>query len=394
MIRSRESFSDFAVLPLRTMARTGPSTTAERSPLYVLLAEGRTFARWRLHDDPDAAKAVPALLELRAEGGTDYVLHLMWFAPGTAGVAISFATNRPSGFSDDDMAILAEVLPALGLAMCKVSLSRTLHETLATYLGSETSTRVLNGCIRRGEGETVAAAILLADFRSFTALTDRDDALRVVGWLDEHFDAIGEPVARRGGEILKFMGDGFLAIFPVSDPNDRPCATCGNALDVAEQALALNRALNDRRRAAGLPGLDVDLVLHFGRVIYGNVGTSRRLDFTVIGRAVNEASRIEELCETRGIRFWCPIRSPNVADVSWSWSARLPCAGLNASSRSGRRYGHRTLRWRTANRVLRKRPSRFISGYSDSDPRPGSVSAAVLRRPPSGRLSAFSVVSP
>jgi adenylate cyclase len=121
--------------------------------------------------------------------------------------------------------------------------------------------------------------------------------VKVVGWLDEHFDAIGEPVTRCGGEILKFMGDGFLAIFPVSDPEDRPCATCGSALDAAEQSLAINRALNDRRRAAGLPGLDVDLVLHFGRVVYGNVGTSRRLDFTVIGRAVNEASRIEELCD-------------------------------------------------------------------------------------------------
>jgi adenylate cyclase len=100
---------------------------------------------------------------------------------------------------------------------------------------------------------------------------------------------------RCGGEILKFTGDGFLAIFPVLDPENRPCATCGSALDAAEQALALNRALNDRRRVAGLPGLDLDLVLHFGRVVYGNVGTSRRLDFTVIGRAVNEASRIEEL---------------------------------------------------------------------------------------------------
>jgi adenylate cyclase len=159
---------------------------------------------------------------------------------------------------------------------------------------------VLEGQIRRGEGETVAAAILLADFRAFTTLTDRDDPAKVVGWLDEHFDAIGEPVMRSGGEILKFTGDGFLAIFPVSDPEHRPCATCSGALDAAEQALALNRELNARRRWAGLPALEVDLVLHFGRVVYGNIGTSRRLDFTVIGRAVNEASRIEELCDEAG----------------------------------------------------------------------------------------------
>jgi adenylate cyclase len=273
----------------------------ERSPLHVLLAQGKTFAQWRLHDS-DGAKAVPELVDLRAEGGTDYVLHLIWFTPGTAlsGVAVSFATDTPSGFSDDDMAILAEVLPALGLAICKFSLSRTLHETLATYLGLGTSMRVLKGHIRRGEGETVAAAILLADFRSFTALADYDDPVRVVGWLDEHFDAIGEPVTRFGGEILKFMGDGFLAIFPVPDPERRPCAPCGSALDAAERALASNRALNLRRHAAGLPELEVDLVLHFGHVVYGNVGTSRRLDFTVIGRAVNEASRIEELCDDAG----------------------------------------------------------------------------------------------
>lgn len=274
----------------------------ERMPVYVLLAEGRTFARWRLHHDLDPIAAFPSLLALRAEGGTDYVQHIVWFTPGTAlkGLAVSFATDAPSGFSDNDLAVLTEVLPALGLAMCKFSLSRTLHETLATYLGTGPSTRVLEGHIRRGDGETVAAAILLADFRGFTALTDRDDPMKVVGWLDEHLDAIGEPIIHHGGEILKFTGDGLLAIFPVKDRDKRPCPTCSIALDAAEQALAANRALNARRRAEGLPGLEVDLVLHFGEVVYGNVGTSRRLDFTVIGRAVNEASRIEALCDDTG----------------------------------------------------------------------------------------------
>jgi adenylate cyclase len=271
----------------------------ERLPVHALLAEGRTFARWRLDAGMDREKTFPLLLDLQAQGGTDYIQHIVWFTPGTAlkGLSVSFATDAPSGFGADDLAVLAEVLPALGLAICKVSLSRTLHETLATYLGSETSTRVLNGQIRRGQGETVAAAILLVDLRAFTELTEREDPMKVVGWLDEHLDAIGEPVTRCGGEILKFTGDGFLAIFPVSNPANQPCVTCGIALDAAEQALQANRALNARRRAEGLPELEVDLVLHFGEVVYGNVGTSRRLDFTVIGRAVNEASRIEELCD-------------------------------------------------------------------------------------------------
>jgi adenylate cyclase len=274
----------------RPCQRSGPCIADERQHLCAL------------RDDLDPGTTPALLLPLRAEGGTDYVQHIVWFTPGTAlrGLAVSFATDAPTGFRESELAILEEVLPMLGLAVCKLSLSWTLQETLATYLGAATSARVLHGDIRRGKGETVAAAILLADFRSFTALTERQDPTSVVGWLDEHFDAIGEPVARCGGEILKFIGDGFLAMFPVLDPSDRPCATCAGALDAAELALAANGALNERRRSAGLPELAVDVVLHFGQVVYGNVGTNRRLDFTVIGRAVNEASRIEELCKETG----------------------------------------------------------------------------------------------
>lgn len=336
----------------------------ERLPVHALLAEGRTFARWRLDADLDRAATFPLLLDLQAQGGTDYVQHIVWFTPGTAlkGLSVSFATDAASGFGDDDLAVLAEMLPALGLSICKVSLSRTLHDTLAIYLGSETSTRVLKGRIRRGQGETVAAAILLVDLRAFTAFTEREDPIKVVGWLDEHLDAIGEPVTRCGGEILKFTGDGFLAIFPVSSPANQPCVTCGIALDAAERALEANRALNARRRAEGLPELDVDLVLHFGEVVYGNVGTGRRLDFTVIGRAVNEASRIEELCDDamrpilvsetfaercgrrlqlvgtfalRGLarkqRIWSPLRARPIAQpracAGFGWLRMTSCAG-------------------------------------------------------------------
>ncbi len=272
-----------------------------RSPIGWLGERGLATARWRL-DGSETPSDLPLLARLAAEGGTDYLLHLTAFAPETAirGVGLSFATDRPGGFDEAERAALAGLVPAIALATSKLTLAHTLREALGTYLGPATGTQVLAGAIRRGEGRVIPAAILLADLRGFTTLADREDALRVVGWLDEHFDALAEPVARHGGEVSKFLGDGFLAVFPVSDPQAPPCLACAGALEAAREALARNDALNARRRLTGAPELAADIVLHYGTVVSGNVGTGRRLDFTVIGRAVNEASRMERLCEEVG----------------------------------------------------------------------------------------------
>jgi adenylate cyclase len=271
------------------------------SPVYALVQKGETFGRWRL-DAPELAVEFPVLKALGAQGGVDYALHIVEFAPGTAlrGVGLSFCTRAAAGFDEADLSAIAGVLPFLTLAIAKLGLAHTLREVSATYLGRSTAERVLDGQIRRGEGRAVPAAILLADLRGFTALSDRADPADMVTWLNEHFDALGNPVARHGGEILKFLGDGFLAIFPVPDADTLPCPVCGGALDAATEGLAANAALNVRRRAAGLPALAAECVVHFGTVIYGNVGTERRLDFTIIGRAVNEASRIESQCAALG----------------------------------------------------------------------------------------------
>lgn len=273
----------------------------QRSPIHALAQKGDQSGRWRLaalraEDD------FPLLHELRALGATEYLLHVFTFSPDTAlrGGMLSFTTQRASGFTDHEITGIEALRPALGLALAKLNLAQTLREVLGVYVGRTTGARVLGGQIRRGQGRTVSAAILLADLRAFTALTDRTDPLAVVGWLDEHFDALGKPVIERGGEILKFVGDGFLAIFPVEDGTLRPCPVCERALDAAADAIRANAALNARRCSAGLPEMAADLVLHFGEVVYGNVGTDRRLDFTVIGRAVNEASRIEGHCEPLG----------------------------------------------------------------------------------------------
>lgn len=272
-----------------------------RSPIAHLEAAGLAAHRWRL-EAGEGCGAIPLLAELRAAGATDYVVRLVRFAGAAAGaalpgVALAFDTDRAGGFADGEVAACDALLPALGLAAHRAALGRIASELLGVYLGPATARRVLAGEVRRGRGRAIAAAILLADLRGFTALADRADPRRVVGWLDEHLEAVGAAVARHGGEVLKFLGDGLLAVFPADGPAAEPDA-CGRALAAAEEALARTAALNAARarRAAGEPGLGLDVVLHHGEVVYGNVGAARRLDFTVVGRAVNEASRMELLC--------------------------------------------------------------------------------------------------
>jgi adenylate cyclase len=273
-----------------------------QSVIYHVLSRGLDACRWRIEHGEGLAD-FGLLRTLSAEGGTDYLLRVVGFGQGATalmGVAVSLATQRPGGFTNEEIAAVERLAPALGLAAYRISLALTARESLSIYLGANTARRVLAGEIRRGEGDTISAAILFADLKQFTAFTERQDALRVVGWLNEHFEAIGVAVAAHGGEILKFMGDGLLAVFPVADTGARPCPVCDTALGAAADAHAANCALNERRAAQGEPTLDVDVALHFGEVVYGNVGASRRLDFTVIGRAVNETCRMERLCDEIG----------------------------------------------------------------------------------------------
>jgi len=208
--------------------------------------------------------------------------------------------DRRGGFTDEKIPDSRDLVPALGRAACRVSAVHTAANALEVYLGRNTARRVLAGEIRRGEGERLPAAILFADLRRFTQVSEQEDALKVVEWLNQHFEVVGDAVAAEGGEILKFMGDGLLAVFPVPETGGSSCPGCDAALRAAERAVAANDALNRDRAGWGEPTLPVDVALHFGEVVYGNVGASRRLDFTVIGRAVNETCRMEALCDDLG----------------------------------------------------------------------------------------------
>ena len=169
---------------------------------------------------------------------------------------------------------------------------------LEAYLGEDAGRRVHSGAVERGSVESIGAVLWYADIRGFTAIADATTGQAVIELLDEVFETLTASLRRRGGQVLKFMGDGMLAIFPLADGASN--ATCRDALDAAAEAMHALERLNRARSGAGKPGAEVDLALHIGEVLYGNVGAVDRLDFTVIGPAVNEVARIETLCEPLG----------------------------------------------------------------------------------------------
>ncbi len=263
------------------------------SPISAILG-GADRIRERLDGPGDALAAYPVIDDLRREGLTDYVV---WPLDHTLGKrhVISFAADRPGGFSDEDLTLLADLLPALALVTeirLKNRLARTLLET---YVGPHASEHILNGSTRRGSGVTVGAAILVCDLRGFTAISElwpRDD---VIALLNDYFDAMSTPIERHGGEILKFIGDGLLAIFPLADPG-----ACDGLLRAVTEAREAMTVLNQGRAGRGLAALGYGIGVHAGDVMYGNIGSRTRLDFTVIGPAVNVAARLESLTKQVG----------------------------------------------------------------------------------------------
>lgn len=251
--------------------------------------EGATEVRENLERDPAVGRKHALYDEMRTKGLTDYVAWPLYHTLGKRHL-VTFATDRPGGFDEAHIAALKNILPVLALVSeirVKNRLARTLLET---YVGSHAGELILAGATRRGTGTTVRAAIMICDLRDFTKISDnwpRDD---VIDLLNDYFDAMSEPIAKHGGEILKFIGDGLLAIFPLSQPN--ACANLLHAVTEARQAMA---ALNARNSATSRAPLNYGIGVHVGDVMYGNIGSSSRLDFTVIGPAVNMASRLEAL---------------------------------------------------------------------------------------------------
>ena len=244
--------------------------------------------------DRDCAIDFPILTDLRAEGVTDYLASPLFFTDGAIHV-VTCTTRQHGGFTDAQIAGIEAIMAPLARVAEIRMLRRMASILLDTYVGHSPGERILAGHIRRGDIEEIHAAIWLSDMRGFTALADRIPARQLIGLLNRYFDCQVPAILDHRAEVLKFMGDGLLAIFPIADDNADADDVCRRTLAAARQVRSNVAELSETIAAESLDALRFGLALHVGEVLYGNIGSGSRLDFTCIGPAVNLAARIEKL---------------------------------------------------------------------------------------------------
>ena len=252
-------------------------------------------------EEPGAVLDYPLLRELQVNGGTDYAAFPLEFS-GHRNQAVTFTSNHSGGFTAAEMSVLEGILPALGAAVEAIHNREETQRLLATYVGARAGDRILNGSIKRGDCETIDAVLWICDLENFTAISETLSGRDLISLLDAYFDAIVAPIGRHGGEVLKFMGDSVLAVFPLPDGADRTAVHCA-ALAAAREGITAVEALNGTWAARTHCPICCGVALHVGKVSYGNIGAADRLDFTVIGPAVNLAARLEQLTRRVGTRI-------------------------------------------------------------------------------------------
>ncbi len=275
------------------------------SPINYVLQRNLPFMRRRLQGK-GALMDFDLLKDMRDQGGTDYLLFMVPFVsgahdvshmqqPATDGVLGSWATDRDGGFTDQDIVDLRRVQRRLAVA-CKVQIkNQVAQNVLATYLGMDAGRKVLEGQIRRGDGEHVHAVLWYSDMRDSTPLADalpREDFLAL---LNTYFECTAGAVLAHQGEVLRFIGDAVLAIFPIRGDEHPAHEACANALAAMRTARGNLLRINRAREAQGQATINYGLGLHLGNVVYGNIGVPERLEFSVVGPAANEAARLESL---------------------------------------------------------------------------------------------------
>ena len=268
----------------------------QHNPVLRVIEGGETIRR-RV-DAPDGELDLPILHDLKAKGCSDY---LALPIPGAHGrrYAVTFTTDHVDGFSDQQVTELTGISQRMSVACDSFGQHELTRHLLTIYLGPHAGPKVLAGQVRRGTGEELTAVLWSSDLRGFTARSDHLPGQQMIAILNALFDAQASAIHQYGGEILKFIGDGLLAIFPIDGTASARDAT-HNAMAAAVQALEAVRQLSEHPSMVGEPALQIVVALHAGAVIYGNVGAADRLDFTVIGPAVNLVSRVENVAKTLG----------------------------------------------------------------------------------------------
>ncbi|WP_170763947.1 adenylate/guanylate cyclase domain-containing protein [Ruegeria lacuscaerulensis] len=300
-----------------------PSEQWQQSPLFAILNNEVDAIHERLVDQNEPSR-FPLLNDLREIGATDYYATGVSFdvpthnAPKDAkkavdGVLLSWTSDAPEGFQDSDLSLINTALPHLGLALKSASNARVSKDLMRVYLGRDAGRRVLSGEIRRGSLQQIDAVIWNFDLEGFTSLSEELPGNEIIEMLNDYLAVAVDVVHKCDGSILKFMGDGLMAMFDVGEIDADARAALGAVVELQKRMADLNT----RRTADGLPVSNYTLALHAGEILYGNIGAETRLDFTVIGPAVNQTARIAGMHRSLGQRI---LISDDVA------RAAQPCA--------------------------------------------------------------------
>jgi adenylate cyclase len=268
---------------------------------------------------------------MRAEGVTDYIALPMLFADNSLHSS-SWTTRQPGGFSDDEIVMLRALARPLARVIEIMSLRRTAIMLLDTYVGNRAGERILGGQIRRGHTDTMHAAIWLSDLRGFTALSDRLPAETVVEILNHYFDCQVATIRAHGGEVLKYMGDGLLAVFPIAERDGNAPDVCAQVLEAARESRASIDALH-YPVGETVEHFRFGVALHVGRVLYGNIGGGNRLDFTCIGPAVNLAARLEKIAGRLSRTIVASAGFAGICSADWTDLGEFPIAGFAKAER-------------------------------------------------------------
>ena len=305
------------------------------SPLKALIDRGEASVRYRFDRDADALERYPVLRELADKGATGYFGAVIRMAPGELddalqnqnGMIASFSTDRPGGFSEEHIAVINRILPRFALISKLANREQLLYNVLDAYLGKDAGRRVRSGQISLGSGQMIKAVIWFCDLRNSTPLAERLGHERFLALLNDYFSALAGAVMDNDGEVLRFIGDAALAIFPIAEDAFTDLEAREKAVRAARDAVARAEVVNAERTARGDDAFDYGIGLHVGEIMYGNIGVPSRVEFSVIGSAANEAARIEGLCKSLGKSVLVSETFAEKLDLPWHDLGRHPIRG-------------------------------------------------------------------